>query len=52
MGKEGGEGGQKSEGKLRVTGGLVFDWQDTCLVRLLGPALTGPHLAGPALADR
>ena len=46
------EGGQKTEGELRVTGGLASDWQDTCLVRLLGPALAGPHLAGPALADR
>ena len=45
------EGGQKTEGELRVTGGLASDWQDTCLVRLLGPALAGPHLAGPALAD-
>ena len=46
------EGGQKTEGELRVTGGLASDWQDTCLVRLLGPALAGPHLAGSALADR
>ena len=24
------EGGQKTEGELRVTGGLASDWQDTC----------------------
>ena len=45
------EGGQKSEGGLRVTEGLASG-RILVLVRLLGPALAGPHLAGSALADR